>query len=77
MKQKSFVKLAKKARKFVDKMPYSIDDRENEYIWKLSELIVRQCIVCVRNESMNSDKGWENGLVFAECAIKEHFGIEE
>jgi hypothetical protein len=44
---------------------------------KFAEMIVRECIQAIQNESMNSDDDWERGLRIAECAIQNHFGVEE
>ena len=38
-----------------------------------TELIVRDCIEAIQNESMNSDDDWERGLRIAEGAIQKHF----
>jgi hypothetical protein len=43
MNEKLMLKLSEQARKYVDTIPYGVD-RENEYIWKLSELIVDECL---------------------------------
>ena len=44
---------------------------------KFAELIVKECIEAIQNESMNSDDDWERGLRIAEGAIQKHFGVEE
>jgi len=44
---------------------------------KFAELIVRECIQAIQNESMNSSDEFEHGLRFAEGAILDHFGVEE
>jgi len=44
---------------------------------KFAELIVKECIEQIRNQSMNSGDEWEQGLNISENAIKEHFGVEE
>ena len=44
---------------------------------KFAELIVRECIEAIQNESMNSYDDWERGLRIAEGAIEKHFGVEE
>ena len=44
---------------------------------KFAQLIVRDCIEAIQNESMNSDDDWERGLRIAEGAIQKHFGVEE
>ena len=50
---------------------------ETEYdMEKFAELIVRECIDTIQNESMNSKDEWEDGLRIAEGAIREHFGVE-
>ena len=40
---------------------------------KFAELIVRDCIEAIQNESMNSYDDWERGLRIAEGAIEKHF----
>ena len=40
---------------------------------KFAQLIVRDCIEAIQNESMNSDDDWERGLRIAEGAIQKHF----
>ena len=44
---------------------------------KFAQLIVRECIQAIQNESMNSSDEFEHGLRFAEGAILDHFGVEE
>jgi len=44
---------------------------------KFAELIVRECIQTIQNESMNSNDEWEYGLRIAQGAIQTHFGVEE
>ena len=44
---------------------------------KFAELIVRECIQSIQNESMDSGDEWEDGLQIAEGAVREHFGVEE
>lgn len=44
---------------------------------KFAELIVQECIQEIQNKSMNSSDEWEDGLIIAEYAIKEHFGVDE
>ena len=46
-------------------------------IEKFAELIIKDCIEAIQNESMNSDDDWERGLRIAEGAIQTHFGVEE
>lgn len=43
---------------------------------QFAELIVRECLNAVQNESMNSGDEWEDGLRMAEDAIKQRFGVE-
>ena len=43
---------------------------------KFAELIVRECIQTIQNESMNSNDEWEYGLRIAQGAIQTHFGVE-
>lgn len=43
MNEKLMLKLSEQARQYVDTIPFGVD-RENEYIWKLSELIVDKCL---------------------------------
>lgn len=50
---------------------------EQEIYVCFAKLIVRNCIEVIQNESMNSDDEWEDGLVIAQKAIEEHFGVEE
>ena len=47
-------------------------------IEKFAELIVRECIQAIQNESMalNVDE-FEHGLRIAEGAILDHFGVEK
>ena len=44
---------------------------------KFAELLIKDCIEAIQNESMNSDDDWERGLRIAEGAIEKHFGVEE
>jgi hypothetical protein len=44
---------------------------------KFAELIIKDCIAAIQNESMNSYDDWERGLRIAEGAIEKHFGVEE
>ena len=44
---------------------------------QFAELIIKDCIEAIQNESMNSDDDWERGLRIAEGAIEKHFGVEE
>ena len=44
---------------------------------KFAELLIKDCIEAIQNESMNSDDDWERGLRIAEGAIQKHFGVEE
>lgn len=44
---------------------------------KFAELIIRECVETIQNESMNSNEDWEDGLVIAQQSIKEHFGVED
>jgi len=53
---------------------WALSDEELE---KFAELIVRECIQTIQNESMNSGDEWEDGLRIAQGAIQEHFGVEE
>ena len=55
--------------------PY-YDAQEGQFE-KFAEMIVRECIQAIQNESMNSDDDWERGLRIAEGAIPKHFGVEE
>ena len=43
---------------------------------QFAQLIVRECIEAIQNESMNSDDDWERGLRIAEGAIQKHFGVK-
>ena len=45
-------------------------------IKKFVELLIRECIQAIQNESMNSGDEWEDGLRIAEGAIREHFGVK-
>jgi hypothetical protein len=59
-------KLANEAREYADAQPYGCG-RENEYIWKLSELIVRECaIVAADHDALD---------IYEE--IRKHFGVKE
>ena len=42
-----------------------------------AELIVRECIRAIQLESRYSGPDWEDGLLIAQGAIREHFGVEE
>ena len=44
---------------------------------KFAELIVKECVQAIQNESMNSSDEFEHGLRFAEGAILDHFGVKE
>lgn len=57
--------------------------RENCYdmvssmsVQEFADLIVQKCIETIKNESMNSNDEWEDGLLFAENAIREYFGVK-
>lgn len=47
-----------------------------EPLQKFARLLVLECIETIKNESMNSSDEWEDGLLFAENAIREHFGVK-
>ena len=69
---KLFAELAKNA------IPAHLGSRVPiEFTEKFAELIVKECIAAIQNESMNSDDDWERGLRIAEGAIEKHFGVEE
>jgi hypothetical protein len=51
-------------------------DKSNMDLEKFAELIVRECIQTIQNESMNSNDEWEYGLRIAQGAIQTHFGVE-
>ena len=66
MNEKLMLKLSEQARQYVDTIPFGVD-RENEYIWKLSELIVDECLsIC---EELG-DKGMD-GHYCADAIIKK------
>ena len=44
---------------------------------KFAELIVRECIQAIQNESKDPMDELEYGLRVAEGAILDHFGVEE
>ena len=48
-------------------------------VWteKFAELIIRDCIQAIKNESKDSSDELEYGLRIAEGAILDHFGVEE
>ena len=48
-------------------------------VWteKFAELIIRDCIQAIQNESKDSSDELEYGLRIAEGAILDHFGVEE
>jgi len=46
-------------------------------IEKFAELIVRDCIQAIQNESKDSSDELEYGLRIAEGAILDHFGVDE
>jgi len=48
----------------------------NIYKKTFAELIVKECIQTIQNESMNSGDEWEDGLRIAQGAIQEHLGVE-
>jgi hydroxymethylglutaryl-CoA reductase len=72
--------LASQAEEYASKRDmtgeYVIAFDQDKYSKKFAELIVRECIQAIQNESMNSDDEWERGLVYAENGIKEHFGVK-
>ena len=43
-------------------------------IKKFAELLVKECIAVIENESMGSSDEWENGLHIAVEAIKHNLG---
>ena len=43
---------------------------------KFARLLVQECIEAIKNESMNSNDEWEDGLQIAENAIREYFGVK-
>ena len=47
-----------------------------EFSEKFAQLIMQECVEQVQGCSMNSGDEWEQGLVLAEEAIKEHFGVK-
>ena len=51
-------------------------DNESE-LQKFAELIIRDCIQAIQNESKDSSDELEYGLRIAEGAILDHFGVEE
>jgi len=67
MKTKLLMKLASEARTYADAQPYGCG-RENEYIWKLSELIVRECADVA---AMNQDGKYSVGTY-----VLNHFGVK-
>ena len=65
-----------------ENIPEQFSEETNGYgsAWdeKFAQLIVRECIQTIQNESMNSNDEWEYGLRMAQGAIQEHFfGVEE
>ena len=48
-----------------------------QYFEKFAELIVRECIQAIQNESKDPMDELEYGLRVAEGAILDHFGVEE
>ena len=56
--------------------PNTIKFTEDE-LKTFTELIVRECINQIRNQSMNSGDEWEEGLRIAENSIRENFGVAE
>ena len=58
-------------------IPHSEWNIPKEFIEKFAELIARECLETIQNQSMNSNDEWEDGLVFAQQAIKEHFGLDK
>ena len=67
MNEATLTKLVEKSRKYVDSLPYGVD-RENEHIWKLSELIVQECADFLKDVLDDH---------FAAEQLVEHFGVEE
>ena len=66
--------LAERATKEMDQEAFSEDmNIPAEWYHKFAELIVRDCIEAIQNESMNSYDDWERGLRIAEGAIEKHF----
>jgi hypothetical protein len=76
--------LAVQAEKLADEATNAYNDDTGNWqkVWnkiydeKFAELLIRECIQAIQNESMNSDDEWERGLVYAENGIKEHFGVK-
>ena len=52
-------------------------DYHPEFAKKFAELIVKECIDVIKNESMDSTDEWEDGLHIAIEAIKHNLGDEE
>lgn len=55
--------------------------RPNDTNWiasRFAELIVRECLRVIQMESREySGPGCEDGLLIAQGAIREHFGVED
>ena len=61
------MKLAADARAYADAQPYGCG-RENEYVWKLSELIVRECADIA---AINQHQHYSVGTY-----VLNHFGVK-
>jgi hypothetical protein len=48
-----------------------------EAVEKFAGLLVKECILVIKNESMGSTDEWENGLHIAVEAIEHNLGVEE
>jgi hypothetical protein len=64
-----------------ENIPEQFSEETNGYgsAWeeKFAELIIRDCIQAIKNESKDSSDELEYGLRIAEGAILDHFGVEE
>lgn len=67
MNVKLMTKLANKAREYADAQPYGCG-RENEYIWKLAELIVEEC---ANIAAINQHQHYSVGTY-----VMNHFGVK-
>lgn len=55
------------------KGPLNIPD---EFCLKFAELIAKQCVVFIQDESYNSGDDWEIGLRIAQDIIAERFEVQ-
>lgn len=69
--------LAEQAKEETDVLYAKLTPQEfkDTYNQKFAELIIKECMQEIQQQSMNSGDEWEDGLQIAKGAIEEHFGV--